>query len=379
MSPAAFAVGQRRALEQLLHRLQQLDPAARLYSYLDDSYLVVRAGLGALTLTGLREVLAPLGLELNDDKTLVWSPAGVQAVEAELASKCVPVLPVLGAQLRAPGDADGAALPLGGQGCGLDGATARLEKLWANLERLLQGGLKRQAAGALLNTYAGNASQHNLQLALAGGEETFRYDAALRGCWEKLLGRPLGPEACELLGLPAKLGGAGAQWAATRRAPACWAAWTQAAEEVRDDLGVSGVSTLADMLAALPQAAAALEATRAELARQGADPEPAAPLEALLGHPTKQKPLVAMVHKRTHAAAKQRMHHCSQASLLSAGGPGAGAYLRYPTELACTLEDPHWQTANRSRAQLPQPECSTDELARAATTCQNLAAGGVPC
>ena len=379
MSPAAFAVGQRRALEQLLHRLQQLDPGARLYSYLDDTYLAVRPDLGARALAGLRQLLAPLGLELNDNKTLVWSPAGIQAVLPELAPRYVAVLPVLGAQLRAPGDPDGAALPLGGQGCGLDGATTRLGRLWASLERLLQAGLKRQAAAALLNTYAGNASQHHLQLALASAEETFRYDAALRGCWESLLRRPLGQEACELLGLPAKLGGAGAQWAATRRAAACWAAWTQAAAEVQHDLGVSGVSTLGDMLAALPLAAAALEATRAELARQGADPEPAAPLEALLGHPTKQKTLVAMVHKRTHAAAKQRMHHCSQAALLSAGGPGAGAYLRYPTELACTLEDPHWQTATRSRVQLPRPECAADELARAATTCQNLAAGGAPC
>ena len=123
------------------------------------------------------------------------------------------------------------------------------------------------------------------------------------------------------------------------------------------------------MLAALPRAAAALEATRAELARQGADPEPAAPLEALLGHPTKQKTLVAIVHKRTRAAAKQRMHHCSQAALLSAGGPGAGAHLQYPAELACTLEDSHWQTVTRSRVQLPRPECTADELATAAATC----------
>ena len=71
LSPAGFAVGQRQALEQLLARLQQRDPDARLFSYLDDTYMVVRADLGVLTLAGLNEALAPLGLELNARKTLV--------------------------------------------------------------------------------------------------------------------------------------------------------------------------------------------------------------------------------------------------------------------------------------------------------------------
>ena len=146
--------------------LQQQDPHARLFSYLDDTYLVVRADLGVLALAGLNRVLAPLGLELNTRKTQVWSPAGAQAVEPELAGHVVPVLPALGTKLRAPGDADDAALTLGGEGCGLDQATTRLQQIFARLQELRES-LSKQARAALLTTYAGNASQHNLQLALA--------------------------------------------------------------------------------------------------------------------------------------------------------------------------------------------------------------------
>ena len=45
--------------------------------------------------------------------------------------------------------------------------------------------------------------------------------------------QPTDDQATLLLGLPAKLGGAGVQWATTRRRAAYWAGWTAAAPEVQ--------------------------------------------------------------------------------------------------------------------------------------------------
>ena len=136
---------------------------------------------------------------------------------------------------------------------------------------------------------------------------------------------------------------------------------------------------LADALEALPRNAATLAEARAELARQGAEPSPAAPLAAALGWPTRQKTMVATVHKTTLAASRQRVCLRNQAVLQSAGGPGSGAYLQYPTEAACALEDVEWATGTRCRLLLPRPECSSDELARASATCCNESGAGVRC
>ena len=89
--------------------------------------------------------------------------------------------------------------------------------------------------------------------------------------------------------------------------------------------------------------------------------------------------VVAIIHKTTHAAAKQRVELRSKATLLSAGGPGAGGFLLYPTEPLCALEDVDWSTSLRRRLQLPRPECSLAELARASATCCNQTAGGATC
>ena len=124
---------------------------------------------------------------------------------------------MLGAHLLTPGDTDDAPVHLGSGEAGLATAARRLEKLWRQLFKLHKAGLARQAAAALLKVYAGPASQYNLQLDNATDAETEAYDNQLCGYWETLAERPLAGEARTLLGLPVKLGGCGAQLAATRR------------------------------------------------------------------------------------------------------------------------------------------------------------------
>ena len=82
----------------------------------------------------------------------------------------------------------------------------------------------KQRAAALLTAYAGAASQHALQLSLCSQPEAQAYDKVLKEAWETLAeDRKLDDAATLRLGLPTKLGGAGVQWATTRRCAAFWA------------------------------------------------------------------------------------------------------------------------------------------------------------
>ena len=296
LAPAAFAVGQRPALDDFLLQLRRLDPKAKLYSYLDDTYVVVEPTLAQVALAGLEKALEPLGLELNPSKTAVWSPTGRAAVLPGLQGNWVSSLPVLGSHLKTQGDRDQAPHQLGTQGSGLPEAEQRLRKLWSGLQPLQEAGLKRQAAGALLRTYAGAASQHSLQLAQASEAEAKSYDDTLRTAWEQLAGRPLGEEAALRLGLPVRLGGAGVQWAGSRRHAAYWSGWTALAPEVQKD---QGCATLADLLDKLPETAAQLRAARAGLAQQGAPAAEGAALPDALGTHCRQRTFLNVVQKKT--------------------------------------------------------------------------------
>ena len=377
LAAAAFAVGQREPLDDYLRQLQQIDPAARLYSYLDDTYLVVDSSVAVLALTGLSAALEPLGLTLKHTKTAVWSPAGREAVLPELRSHWVDSLAVLGAYLKSPGDSEDAPHQLGQTaGSGLPEATQRLEKLWQKLKPLLAAGLKRQAAAALLRTYAGAASQHALQLALATATEADDYDGKLRSTWEELAGRTPDGDALLRLELSPTLGGVGVQWASTRRNAAFWAGWTALAHDVRLDVEVV---TLTDLLEKLPAAAAQLQRARDGLTQQGAPAADGASLSNALGTHARQRTYLTVVQKKTHAALLQRLSTDEKAWLQGAGGSGAGGFLQYPEDANCAMEDELWSVALRQRVGLERAEQDQRQLPLATITCANKSAAGRPC
>ena len=69
LAAAAFAIGQRSVLDPFLQQLLLIDPHAKLFSYLDDTYLVVAKEVAARTLAALEQAFQPLGLTLNPTKT----------------------------------------------------------------------------------------------------------------------------------------------------------------------------------------------------------------------------------------------------------------------------------------------------------------------
>jgi hypothetical protein len=376
LSGAAFSVAQRKALENFLRELQRLDPLAKLFSYLDDTYLVVDRAFATQALEGLKLALAPLGLDLNPRKTLVWCPAGASTLPAELATHAVAALPVLGAYLRSHGDAEETPHNLGQNGTSLDEATLRLTTLHETLTRLRKAGLKKQAAAALLRSYAGSASQHALRLTLATAAQAQLYDTQLAKCWCDLAERTLDSTGLELLGLPAKQGGVGAHYAKDRRCAAYFASGSSAASALAEDLGCS---TLADALDLLPTLAAKLQEARQGLAAQGVNLAEGATLANALENPAPQSLLMLSVQKNKRAALLRSLPQQQQAEVRGAGGPGSTGFLSFPSEPACSVEDTDWATALRKRLHCKRAECTQGELTTASATCQLKSATGVVC
>ena len=199
-------------MEPFIQQLRQADPHVKLYSYLDDTYVVVAKEHAALALAGLQQCLGTLGLQLHAAKTKVWSAAGREALLPELLPYYTPALPVLGAVMKASDDnEEGSVLHLGGEPSGLDEVTKRLKSVWEALIGLQKACLSRQATASLLRSYAGAASQYALQLQLPIQESVQEYDGTLIKCWQELADRLLDNNSHE------RHGGCGAQYASTRR------------------------------------------------------------------------------------------------------------------------------------------------------------------
>ena len=289
----------------------------------------------------------------------------------------MPSLPVLGKHLRPPGDADSSApAALGDPANSLTEAGRKLQRLWEELKKLQKAGLQKQAAAALLRAYAGPASQHSLRMEHATDAATQQYDDLLTSCWRDLLERDLDDAAVELLGLPARFGGLGAQLAGTRRHAAFLASWSAAAQEVTED---QGSGTLSDCLERLPRAAQQLETARRGLQGQGLELAPGGDLATALQTPLKQGLATEKMQRTLRAALLRRLPLHRQAELRGAAGSGSAAFLAYPQDELCSLENALWQAGARRRLQLPRAELSQQELATATAACCLRAANGAGC
>ena len=202
------------------------------------------------------------------------------------------------------------------------------------------------------------------------------YDDFIKDCWAELAGRSLDETAVTLLGLPAKLGGVGVQFASTRKNAALFASWSAAVETVTQDVGCAAV---ADGLEKLPVIKAHLQQARAGLATQGLQLSDGASLADALRHPSPQGLMTEKVQKTRLAALKRSLPFSQQAEVSGGGGPGSSGFLTYPTEAVCSLEDTAWSTALRQRLQLRRAECDEAALNQVSHTCQQKNAQGVLC
>ena len=354
-------------------KAEALDPLTRLFAYLDDMYIVCSRDASLAVLCALEEALNAAGLKLNPTKTNSWCPLGVQGIPPTLPGGRCNTLKVLGGALKKPGHAEDEPVAAHGAGTALEETTQRLARFW---DKLKGTGLSKQKTAALLRTYAGASSQHALRLEKASQQQADAYDAQLLTCWSDLLERPLTEDSLDRLGLPLKLGGLGLQLARTRRNAAPWSSWAATLEGVASDLGYE---VLEDFLAALPHLKAELEELRTGLVTQGAGVPPEAALGAALKKAGKQKNLVVDIQRKTKKSLEASMDVDGKADFRTAAGPGAGAFMLYPVDPDCELENPLWATTARRRLGLDRPEAGAAELGSVATNCCNRTAQGSLC
>ena len=378
LAASAFSIVQTSVLDPFMQQLRMVDPMAKVYSYLDDTYLVVAKEHAALALAGLEEAFGRIGLQLNPAKTKVWSPAGRAAIQASLIRHYTDTLPVLGAGLgNNSANVEEPLLRLGGEPTGLTQVTQRLKGVWQTLSRLQAAGLTRQAVAALLKNYAGAASQYTLQLETPRQNEVEEYDNLLTECWQTLADRTLTQESKERLGLPQKMGGCGVQYASTRRHAAFWRTACVTLEEVATD---AGFPTAASFLEAAPQYSAKLEAARQGLAQQGLALSEGAPLaDALHRSNWTQSLIVGLVQKRKQNALLRSLSEACAANLRGSGGPGAASFMQFPTDATCSIEDCLWSVSLRKRLGLKRAEASDSEILHAKQTCCCISREGRMC
>ena len=84
LSPAVFALAMAPALARVAAALRELDPNALVFAYLDDVVIHIEARHAEAAGRLVAAEFDPLGLELNAEKTAVWSPdAGIQGFLSE--------------------------------------------------------------------------------------------------------------------------------------------------------------------------------------------------------------------------------------------------------------------------------------------------------
>ena len=129
----------------------------------------------------------------------------------------------------------------------------------------------------------------------------------------------------------------------------------------------------------LPRAAQQLATARRGLQDQGLELAAGGDLATALQTPLKQGLATEKVQRNQRAALLRRLHLSGRAELRGAAGRGSGAYLTYPEDELCTLEDAHWETSTRRRLQLPRAELNQQQLATAGAACCLRGADGAGC
>ena len=165
--------------------------------------------------------------------------------------------------------------------------------------------------------------------------------------------------------MPYKMGGCGFMSASDRRFAAPWAAWTAILE---DTARAEGLSSVEDLLEALPALRAELQRTRDGLAEAtGNATMRAEPLEESVLVVHKQSKWMSRVRRHSYNRLLQTSDKKQAAMLRSQGGSGGGSWQSFPLTRASTLDNQRWRIATRRRLGMP---VLTDPAAPC--PCQNI-------
>ena len=364
LAPLLFACGARPALRELEEALRGAASAQGLratdvhvLAYLDDVIVLTPPELAGAVETAAQAALGALGLELQPQKTQVWSaqapcPPGL---EARWRRDGLTLLGVpLGEPLppgNMPDESDGRRLDLGGAGYAAarcaetaERAAALLRKL-AQLPALASPHLPAaQAAGLLLRLCGAGKLTHQLRSSpLADSRAAAAaYDEAVLEAYRELARLdPLQAGQQAQCRLPLRLGGRGFRSQA-ELAPAAWAAGARER---------TGLAELADLeTSTLPLAAACRGALTALLPDEEERRRQLPPWELLAQEPRQklQKALTQRLDKKNHEALLSALGAEERALLRSCGGAHAAGWQLANGGPRQKLEDPEYCATARA-------------------------------
>ncbi|CAK0846385.1 unnamed protein product [Prorocentrum cordatum] len=326
LSPAAFAA----ALHQLALQHFSARPQWLVTAYLDDVVAVVPSAEAEEYLRQLSGLLGPGGLVLDPSKTKVWLPPGTARCPPSLRQYVKDELQVVGCSLtrRQDDDWDALAAGAGGGVRAMGAATETLRAFGQTLWEARAAGLGPQEATAMLRWTAQGLPNHLLRAHLQDLVAVRAYDTVLRGLWNDVLGVDMSDREWVQSCLPLRDGGLAAGAAEPRREAAHIAAWLDAAPRVAAALGAPSAEAL------LAARAAGTQGFEAAVVTYNASVGAAHCLQTSLaqGERHRQKDLVGPRMEVIAGVAKAGLDHRERGRLLSAGGPGAGAFTMLPTK-----------------------------------------------
>ena len=197
LSPLFFSV----AVHQAISQASALTSAA--YWYLDDGTLIGSVDQLQAAVSALSASFAPLGLQFNCSKSLIWSPrSGILPLPAALSPfQVVPA--TLGITILGT--------PVGGASFEECSISTKVESLQVMFDRLLALN-NLQAQSQILRSCLGPCKITHLLRTLSPSGAQFLsslFAPRLRDAWESILGSPCSPGQWSLMTLPIKLGGLG--------------------------------------------------------------------------------------------------------------------------------------------------------------------------
>ena len=372
MSSLIFPLSVHRTVSMVENQMRNSDPNARVNIYQDDLTLNANADPLAGGLALLQKKFLPLGLELNKDKSTIWTNPNLLSHNSNLVERTgmkradAPIIFHLNSNLD---DATNNTLPLDSERpfhneTGKTELNILLDRRTDFIKKLLT----LTESGLPLRDAAGSDAKWHMRSMGIPSHVASEMDRVVCQAYQAILGvGDLTVAQAKQLFIPMREGGFALASAELQAEPAMMASWASCAARVTARIGLGGIDDLTAEIPGLRSALSKLQAIRREA---GEDPND---LTRLSSTATPQRALaLSHVNKATrdlrdHIGANSR----DRVALDSASGPGASGFLQRPTSNTPILQKSAFQHA--ARMWLCRPVCDHGNR------CKNKKRDGTEC
>ena len=344
MSSLIFPLTVHRTVSTVENQMRNSDPNARVNIYQDDLALNGNADPLAGGLALLQKKFSPLGLELNKDKSTIWTNPNGLSHNSNIVERTgmkradAPIIFHLNSNLDDANSntATTATLPLDSERpfhnetekTELNTLPDKRTDFIKKLLTLTESGLPIHVAQALVRDAAGSDANWHMRSMGIPSHVASEMDRVVGQAYQDILGvGDLTVAQAKQLFIPMREGGFGLGSAELQAEPAMMASWASCAARVTARIGLGGIDDLTAEIPGLRSALCKLQAIRREA---GEDPDD---LTRLGSTATSQR---ALALSRVNKAARDLRDHIGansrhRVALDSASGPGASGFLQLPT------------------------------------------------